>query len=248
MINPKRHDCTYPDKHLAGVGVALKLVQALCTRAGKAKWLPGFVKIAALGTLADVVPLVGENRVIARFGLESLSRGPHTVGLRSLLDASGLDRQDDRQLSGRVHGRAARQRRRPHEQARHRDAAAAGHRRSDGRGSARAGAAAERREPAPAAGGSRARQPGEEGDRNRPGGRRAQRPRRRRRGLASRRHRHRRVEARRHVSQAGDRPVGRRRRRPRLVPQHPRLQHARRRSSTAPTCSSASAVTSRPPA
>src|SRR5687767_1390021 len=90
VINPKRHDCTYPDKHLAGVGVALKLVQALCTRAGKGKWLPGFVKIAALGTLADVVPLIGENRVIARFGLESLTRGPHTIGLRSLLEASGL--------------------------------------------------------------------------------------------------------------------------------------------------------------
>jgi single-stranded-DNA-specific exonuclease len=90
VINPKRHDCSYPDKHLAGVGVALKLVQALCTRAGKSKWLPGFVKIAALGTLADVVPLVGENRVIARFGLDSLSRGPHTIGLRSLLEASGL--------------------------------------------------------------------------------------------------------------------------------------------------------------
>jgi single-stranded-DNA-specific exonuclease len=90
VINPKRHDCSYPDKYLAGVGVALKLVQALCARAGKSKWLPGFVKIAALGTLADVVPLVGENRVIARFGLESLSRGPHTIGLRSLLEASGL--------------------------------------------------------------------------------------------------------------------------------------------------------------
>jgi single-stranded-DNA-specific exonuclease len=90
VINPKRHDCTYPDKHLAGVGVALKLVQALCTRAGRAKWLPAFVKIAAIGTLADVVPLVGENRVIARHGLASLSRGPHTVGLRALLEASGL--------------------------------------------------------------------------------------------------------------------------------------------------------------
>ncbi len=90
VINPKRHDCTYPDKHLAGVGVALKLVQALCDRAGKSKWLQGFVKVAALGTLADVVPLVGENRVIARFGLASLTRGPHTVGLRSLLEASGL--------------------------------------------------------------------------------------------------------------------------------------------------------------
>jgi single-stranded-DNA-specific exonuclease len=90
VINPKRHDCRYPDKNLAGVGVALKLVQALCQRAGKAKWLPAFVKIAAIGTLADVVPLVGENRVIAKLGLESLSRGRHTVGLRALLDASGL--------------------------------------------------------------------------------------------------------------------------------------------------------------
>jgi single-stranded-DNA-specific exonuclease len=90
VINPKRHDCTYPDKHLAGVGVALKLVQALCERAGKGRYLPSFVKIAAIGTLADVVPLVGENRVIARLGLASLSRGPHTIGLRSLLEASGL--------------------------------------------------------------------------------------------------------------------------------------------------------------
>jgi single-stranded-DNA-specific exonuclease len=90
VINPKRHDCSYPDKHLAGVGVALKLVQALCERAGKGKWLPAFIKVAAIGTLADVVPLVGENRVIARHGLASLSCGPHTVGLRALLDAAGL--------------------------------------------------------------------------------------------------------------------------------------------------------------
>ena len=90
VINPKRHDCTYPDKHLAGVGVALKLVQALCDRAGKGQCLPAFVKIAAIGTLADVVPLVGENRVIARLGLASLSKGPHTIGLRALLEASGL--------------------------------------------------------------------------------------------------------------------------------------------------------------
>jgi single-stranded-DNA-specific exonuclease len=90
VVNPKRHDCTYPDKHLAGVGVALKLVQALCARAGKASWLPAFVKIAALGTLADVVPLVGENRVIAKIGLDMLSKGPHKVGLRALLDVSGL--------------------------------------------------------------------------------------------------------------------------------------------------------------
>ena len=90
VINPKRHDCSYPDKSLAGVGVALKLVQALCVRAGRERWLPGFVKVAAIGTLADVVPLVGENRVIARLGLASLTRGPHTIGLRSLLDCCGL--------------------------------------------------------------------------------------------------------------------------------------------------------------
>jgi len=90
VVNPKRADCPYPDKHLAGVGVALKLVQALCRRAGREAWLPAFVKIAAIGTLADVVPLVGENRVIAKLGLELLSKGPHKVGLRALLDVAGL--------------------------------------------------------------------------------------------------------------------------------------------------------------
>jgi single-stranded-DNA-specific exonuclease len=90
VINPKRHDCSYPDKNLAGVGVALKLVQALCMRTGHINWLPAFVKVAAIGTLADVVPLTGENRVIAKLGLEMLSKGPHKVGLRSLLDVCGL--------------------------------------------------------------------------------------------------------------------------------------------------------------
>jgi single-stranded-DNA-specific exonuclease len=90
VINPKRVDCAYPDKYLAGVGVALKVVQALCRGAGREAWLPGFIKVAAIGTLADVVPLVGENRVIAKLGLDLLSRGPHKVGLRALLDVSGL--------------------------------------------------------------------------------------------------------------------------------------------------------------
>ena len=90
VINPKRHDCTYPDKNLAGVGVALKLVQALCGRTGHANWLSAFVKIAAIGTLADVVPLTGENRIIAKLGLGMLSKGPHKVGLRALLDVCGL--------------------------------------------------------------------------------------------------------------------------------------------------------------
>ena len=90
VINPKRHDCRYPDKNLAGVGVALKLVQALCARTSRSAWLPAFVKVAAIGTLADVVPLTGENRIIAKIGLELLSKGPHKVGLRALLEAAGL--------------------------------------------------------------------------------------------------------------------------------------------------------------
>jgi single-stranded-DNA-specific exonuclease len=90
VINPKRADCSYPDKYLAGVGVALKLVQALCRRTNHDSWLPGFIKVAAIGTLADVVPLVGENRVIAKLGLDLLTKGPHKVGLRALLDVSGL--------------------------------------------------------------------------------------------------------------------------------------------------------------
>jgi single-stranded-DNA-specific exonuclease len=94
VINPKRHDCSYPDKNLAGVGVALKVVQALCARTGHSSWLPAFVKVAAIGTLADVVPLTGENRIIAKLGLAMLSKGPHKIGLRSLLDVCGLTGKD----------------------------------------------------------------------------------------------------------------------------------------------------------
>jgi single-stranded-DNA-specific exonuclease len=70
VINPRRPDCLYPEKSLAGAGVALKLVQALLEGHQTARdLLPSFIKMAAIGTMADVVPLVGENRVIARFGL-----------------------------------------------------------------------------------------------------------------------------------------------------------------------------------
>jgi single-stranded-DNA-specific exonuclease len=90
VVNPKRADCTYPDRNLAGVGVALKLVQGLCARTGHERWVPGFMKLAALGTLADVVPLLGENRVIASLGLEALSNGPHRAGLRALMEVCGV--------------------------------------------------------------------------------------------------------------------------------------------------------------
>jgi single-stranded-DNA-specific exonuclease len=90
VVNPKRADCAYPERDLAGAGVALKLVQALCARTGNERWVSGFIKLAALGTLADVVPLLGENRVIASLGLAALSKGPHRAGLRALLEVCGL--------------------------------------------------------------------------------------------------------------------------------------------------------------
>lgn len=91
VINPKRPDCQYPEKSLAGAGVALKLVQALLTDGPASRdVLSSFIKMAAIGTMADVVPLVGENRVIAKYGLDALSRGPHGTGLEALLEECGL--------------------------------------------------------------------------------------------------------------------------------------------------------------
>ena len=90
VLNPNRVDCGYPDKNLCGVGVAFKLVQALFMKAGLDRHLLSFLKIVALGTIADVVPLVGENRVFAKIGLEGL-RSPVNFGLKSLIKVCGLD-------------------------------------------------------------------------------------------------------------------------------------------------------------
>lgn len=90
VLNPNRVDCSYPDKNLCGVGVAFKLVQALFMRAGLDKHLLSFLKIVALGTIADVVPLIGENRVFAKIGLEGL-RSPVNFGLKSLIKVCGVD-------------------------------------------------------------------------------------------------------------------------------------------------------------
>ncbi len=89
VLNPRRPDCAYPEKNLAGVGVALKLAQALLARSGRSAELTRLLPLAALGTIADVAPLVGENRVIARLGLEQIW-APEQVGLRALAEAAGL--------------------------------------------------------------------------------------------------------------------------------------------------------------
>jgi single-stranded-DNA-specific exonuclease len=89
-INPKIAGSSYPDRDLAGVGVALKLCQALAQRIdGAARLWEDFLDLAALGTAADIVPLLGENRIIARYGFD-LMRRTANPGLAALIDLQGL--------------------------------------------------------------------------------------------------------------------------------------------------------------
>ncbi len=92
ILNPRRPDCPYPDKDLAGVGVVFKLVQALFSRFSKERVVEHFLKLVAIGTVADVVPVVGENRVIVRYGLERLA-DPRNLGLRALLEGAGVGKE-----------------------------------------------------------------------------------------------------------------------------------------------------------
>lgn len=88
VINHKQKDCPYKDKNLSGVGVAFKLCQALwLTKRGE--WYLDDLDIVALGTVADVVPLVGENRIIVKSGLEKMNREPN-LGIKKLIDVAGL--------------------------------------------------------------------------------------------------------------------------------------------------------------
>ncbi len=88
VINHKQKDCPYKDKNLSGVGVAFKLCQALwLTKHGE--WYLDDLDIVALGTVADVVPLVGENRIIVKSGLEKMNSYPN-LGINKLIDVAGL--------------------------------------------------------------------------------------------------------------------------------------------------------------
>jgi single-stranded-DNA-specific exonuclease len=90
IINPKKPGCTYPFKGLAGVGVAFKVAHAL-----HGKPLLHLLEFAAIGTIADLVPLVDENRMIAKMGIEALSK-TDKIGLQELLKVAGLN---DKELS-----------------------------------------------------------------------------------------------------------------------------------------------------
>jgi len=94
ILNPNQLACNYPEKSLCGAAIAFKLAQAVLERRdlkrAREKLLPSFIKMAAIATIADAVPLKGENRVIAALGLRQL-RHPAGAGLCALFDAAALD-------------------------------------------------------------------------------------------------------------------------------------------------------------
>jgi len=100
VINPKRTESRYPERHLAGVGVAFALVRALRQALYQRGYFEGrqvpnlkrYLDLVALGTIADIVPLTGENRLIAWFGLEELSQTKRP-GLCALKSVAGLENQ-----------------------------------------------------------------------------------------------------------------------------------------------------------
>jgi len=89
VLNPCRRDCAYPFKELAGVGVAFKLVSALARARGLAGAELRFLDLVCLGTVADVVPLLGENRLIVQHGLQSIAKSKK-AGIRALMEVAGV--------------------------------------------------------------------------------------------------------------------------------------------------------------
>jgi single-stranded-DNA-specific exonuclease len=99
VLNPNQNGCEYPCKDLCGAAVAFKLAQALLQGAARddaehdrlrSKTLPSFLKLLAVATIADSVPLTDENRTIASIGLREL-RSPAQPGLRALMELAGID-------------------------------------------------------------------------------------------------------------------------------------------------------------
>ncbi|MEO0075728.1 MAG: single-stranded-DNA-specific exonuclease RecJ, partial [candidate division WOR-3 bacterium] len=90
IVNPKRHDSTYPFAELGGVAVAFKLIWGVLALLKYPKeYLTEHLDLVALGLVADIVPLISENRILAKFGLKQISK-TNKVGLQSLLKVAGI--------------------------------------------------------------------------------------------------------------------------------------------------------------
>ncbi len=90
ILDPKRQECNYPFKELAGVGVAFKLVQAVSTSLGlEDRYYQEYIDLVSLGSSADIVPLVDENRALVKLGLDKINKLDR-IGIRALAETSGL--------------------------------------------------------------------------------------------------------------------------------------------------------------
>jgi len=89
VVNPLRPDCGYPFKELAGVGVVYKLVHAMCKKLGLGEIYNDYLDLVALGTVADVVPLTGENRIIVKNGIPKIENTGN-LGLKTLAGSCGI--------------------------------------------------------------------------------------------------------------------------------------------------------------
>src|SRR5699024_9548424 len=99
VIDNKRKDSTYPFRELAGVGVVFKLTQALGIKLGlKEETYLKYLDIVCVGTISDIVPLVDENRVIAKLGL-MLVKQTKNIGLKSIINSSGYTKIDSNTIS-----------------------------------------------------------------------------------------------------------------------------------------------------
>ncbi len=90
ILDPLIPDCPYPFKHLAACGVTFKLIEALCIRRGVHERAFDYLDYVAIASAADIVPLVGENRILVAHGLQKLNTNPRP-GFRGLLDCVGAD-------------------------------------------------------------------------------------------------------------------------------------------------------------
>lgn len=97
VINALQPDCKYPFKHLAGVGIAYKLVKALYDTTDL--FAEDFLDLVSLGTVADIAPLIGENRIMAKCGLDEMNKRDR-IGLSALMDVGGLS--DKEIISGHI--------------------------------------------------------------------------------------------------------------------------------------------------
>jgi single-stranded-DNA-specific exonuclease len=95
ILDPKQHDCLYPYKELSGCGVGFKFLQAYCLRTGyDLADLFSYLDLLAISIASDIVPITGENRILAYFGLEGLNKNPRP-GVKALIEFSGLRKEVD---------------------------------------------------------------------------------------------------------------------------------------------------------